>query len=153
MFFSARSANSAVSWFESLMPRRYYVLLTAITLVGAFLRLWQLATVPPGLHYDLAATALLGNEVAFNGYRPIFISAYTGHEALYYYWLARLRKSCGLLRKYRPNGAKAARAARLKAANPPRTRRPAPPGRRSSAAPSSTSQNTASGTGNSRAAR
>src|SRR5882672_12542037 len=70
------------------MPRRYYLLLTAITLVGAFLRIWQLASLPPGLHYDLAATALLGNEVAFNGYRPIFISAYTGHEALYYYWLA-----------------------------------------------------------------
>src|SRR5579859_6269461 len=70
------------------MPRRYYLLLTAVTLVGAFLRLWQLAAVPPGLHYDLAATALLGNEVAFHGYRPIFISAYTGHEVLYYYWLA-----------------------------------------------------------------
>jgi hypothetical protein len=70
------------------MPRRYYLLLTVITLVGAFLRLWQLASVPPGLHYDLAATALLGNDVAFNGYRPIFISAYTGHEALFYYWLA-----------------------------------------------------------------
>ncbi len=70
------------------MPRRYYLLLTLITLVGAFLRLWQLAAVPPGLHYDLAATALLGNDVAFNGYRPVFISAYTGHEALYYYWLA-----------------------------------------------------------------
>jgi hypothetical protein len=70
------------------MPRRYYLLLTVITLVGAFLRLWQLTTVPPGLHYDLAATALLGNDVAFNGYRPIFISAYTGHEALFYYWLA-----------------------------------------------------------------
>jgi hypothetical protein len=70
------------------MPRRYYLVLTLIILVAAFLRLWQLATVPPGLHYDLAATALLGNEVAFNGYRPIFISAYTGHEALYYYWLA-----------------------------------------------------------------
>ena len=70
------------------MPRRYYLLLTAATLVGAFLRLWQITQVPPGLHYDLAATALLGNEVAFNGYRPIFISAYTGHEALFYYWLA-----------------------------------------------------------------
>lgn len=70
------------------MPRRYYVLLTLITLAAAFLRLWQLTEVPPGLHYDLAATALLGNDVAFAGYRPIFISAYTGHEALYYYWLA-----------------------------------------------------------------
>jgi predicted membrane-bound mannosyltransferase len=70
------------------MPRRYYVLLTLITLAAAFLRLWRLTEVPPGLHYDLAATALLGNEVAFNGYRPIFITAYTGHEALFYYWLA-----------------------------------------------------------------
>ena len=70
------------------MPRRYYLLLILITLVAALLRLWQLAAVPPGLHYDLAATALLGNEVAFHSYRPIFISAYTGHEALFYYWLA-----------------------------------------------------------------
>src|SRR5689334_15007589 len=70
------------------MPRRYAALLILIILAGAFLRLWQLNTVPPGLHYDLAATALLGDAVAFDGYRPIFISAYTGHEALFYYWLA-----------------------------------------------------------------
>jgi hypothetical protein len=70
------------------VPRRYYALLTLIVLAGAFLRLWQLAAVPPGLHYDLAATALLGEAVAFQGFRPIFISAYTGHEALFYYWLA-----------------------------------------------------------------
>ena len=70
------------------MPRRFYLLVTLATLTGAFLRLWQLTAIPPGLHYDLAATALLGNAVAFEGYRPIFISAFTGHEALYYYWLA-----------------------------------------------------------------
>lgn len=70
------------------MPRRYAALLILIVLAGAFLRLWQLTAVPPGLHYDLAATALLGNAVAFDGYRPLFITAYTGHEALYYYWLA-----------------------------------------------------------------
>ena len=70
------------------MPRRLYLLLTLATLAGAFLRLWQLTAIPPGLHYDLAATALLGNDVAFNGYRPIFITAYTGHEVLFYYWLA-----------------------------------------------------------------
>lgn len=70
------------------MPRRVYVLVTAATLAGAFLRLWQLTDVPPGLHYDLAATALLGEDVAFHGYRPIFISAFTGHEVLFYYWLA-----------------------------------------------------------------
>src|SRR3990167_731313 len=70
------------------MPRRFYFLLTLTVLVGAFLRLWQLTAIPPGLHYDLAATALLGNDIAFNGYRPIFIPAYTGHEVLFYYWLA-----------------------------------------------------------------
>lgn len=70
------------------MPRRYYLVVTLATLVGTFLRLWQLTEVPPGLHYDLAATALLGNQVAFDGFRPIFITAYTGHEVLYYYWLA-----------------------------------------------------------------
>ncbi len=70
------------------MPRRFYLLLTLTLLAGAFLRLWQLTDVPPGLHYDLAATALLGNQVAFEGYRPIFIQAFTGHEVLFYYWLA-----------------------------------------------------------------
>ncbi len=70
------------------MPRRFYVLLTLTVLAGAFLRLWQLTEIPPGLHYDLAATALLGNEVAFHGLRPVFITAYTGHEVLFYYWLA-----------------------------------------------------------------
>lgn len=70
------------------MPRRFYLLLSFTLLVGAFLRLWQLTIVPPGLHYDLAATALLGNQVAFEGYRPVFIQAFTGHEVLFYYWLA-----------------------------------------------------------------
>jgi hypothetical protein len=69
------------------MPRRFYLLLSLATLVGACLRLWQLTAIPPGLHYDLAATALLGQAVAFDGYRPIFITAFTGHEALFYYWL------------------------------------------------------------------
>ena len=70
------------------MPRRFYFVLSLATLVGAFLRLWQLTEIPPGLHYDLAATALLGEGVAFGGERPIFITAFTGHEVLFYYWLA-----------------------------------------------------------------
>ncbi len=86
----ARTQNlqSAICHLKSPVPRRFFFLLTLATLAGAFLRLWQLTIVPSGLHYDLAATALLGNEVAFNGYRPIFIAAYTGHEVLFYYWLA-----------------------------------------------------------------
>ncbi|MGQ0605075.1 MAG: hypothetical protein ACT4QE_25640 [Anaerolineales bacterium] len=70
------------------MPRRYYFTLTLATLTGAFLRLWQLTEIPAGLHYDIAATALLGNGVAFGGERPVFITAFTGHEVLFYYWLA-----------------------------------------------------------------
>ena len=83
-----RTYRPAVQHRAHLCPAATTCSSSVITLAAAFLRLWQLAAVPPGLHYDLAATALLGNEVAFHGYRPIFISAYTGHEALYYYWLA-----------------------------------------------------------------
>lgn len=70
------------------MLRRLQFVLILATLAGAFLRLWQLTDLPPGLHYDLAATALLGNGLAFGGERPIFIAAFTGHEVLFYYWLA-----------------------------------------------------------------
>jgi hypothetical protein len=70
------------------MPRRHYVLLILTVLAGAWLRLWQLATIPPGLHYDTAAYALLSRAVAFEGYRPIFVPAYAGREVLFIYWIA-----------------------------------------------------------------
>jgi len=62
-------------------------------LLGAFLRFHQLGVVPPGLHYDFAANAIFANEIAFNNWREVFITAYTGKEVLFFY-------SAGLLFKF-----------------------------------------------------
>jgi len=64
-------------------------------LCAAFLRFWRLNDIPPGLHYDIAASAILSRDIAFNGYRPVFIEAYTGHEVLFYYWAALLARLIG----------------------------------------------------------
>ena len=54
------------------------------TLVAAALRFWQLGSIPPGLHYDLASNALITQDIV-NGWRPIFITAFTGKEVLFFY--------------------------------------------------------------------
>ncbi len=68
------------------MTRKLLPVLILTVLAGAFLRLWRLNEIPPGLHYDIAVSAILTRGVAFNGYRPVFVEAYTGHEVLFYYW-------------------------------------------------------------------
>jgi hypothetical protein len=74
-------------WYTSrvrfLMRPLSFVLLAL--LLGAFLRFHQLGVVPPGLHYDFAANAIFANEIAFNNWREVFITAYTGKEVLYFY--------------------------------------------------------------------
>jgi len=62
--------------------------MTALLAVAAGLRLWRLARVPAGLHFDEAAHGLLVESTIFRGQFPVFFSAYTGHEALYHYSLA-----------------------------------------------------------------
>ena len=52
------------------------------------LRLWRLASLPAGLHFDEAAHGLLVEDTIFRGRLPVFFSNYTGHEALYHYTLA-----------------------------------------------------------------
>jgi hypothetical protein len=54
-------------------------------LSGAFLRFHQLGVVPPGLHYDFAANAIIANDIAFNNWRDVFVTAYTGKEVLFFY--------------------------------------------------------------------
>lgn len=51
---------------------------------AALLRLLWLPTLPLGLHYDEAANVILTREIV-QGNRPIFISAYTGKEVLFFY--------------------------------------------------------------------
>ncbi len=62
---------------------------------GAFLRFHQLGVVPPGLHYDFAANAILADDIAFGNFREVFISAYTGKETLFFYTAALLFKTIG----------------------------------------------------------
>ena len=63
----------------------HFLLLWAIFLIAFWLRIHQLEQLPAGLHFDEAANAILSSEIAFDGYRPIFISSYTGKETLFFY--------------------------------------------------------------------
>ncbi len=69
------------------MNRNHFLTLATLTLlIAAVLRLWGLATYPPGPHYDEAANLLIARSVAFGGARFFpMVEAYQGREVLYYY--------------------------------------------------------------------
>ena len=69
--------------------------LTVITLAAAVLRFYDINVIPTGLHYDIAANAILVEDIAFKGFRPAFISAYTGKEVLFFYSAAAIFKIIG----------------------------------------------------------
>ncbi len=56
-----------------------------LLLAAAALRLTGIPNLPIGLHYDEAANYILTQGIAYGGYRPVFISAYTGKEVLFFY--------------------------------------------------------------------
>lgn len=72
------------------MTRKHFLALATLTLlVAAFLRIWQLATYPPGPHYDEAAELLITRSIAFGGARFFpMVEAYQGREVLFYYLAA-----------------------------------------------------------------
>lgn len=74
---------------------RFFWLLIITLLVAAFLRLWQLDTLPPGLHYDEAADTIIAQQIARGESAPIFVAAYTGKEVLFFYWAAAWMKLIG----------------------------------------------------------
>jgi len=63
------------------------VLLLLTLLVASFLRVYLLADVPIGVDYDEAGNYILAQEIASGQSRPVFIRAYAGREAIFY-WLA-----------------------------------------------------------------
>ncbi len=69
------------------MNRNHFLALATLTLlIAAVLRLWGLATYPPGPHYDEAANLLIARSLAFGGARFFpMVEAYQGREVLYYY--------------------------------------------------------------------
>lgn len=65
-----------------------------VALAGA-LRVWGLPRPPDGPYYDEAANGILAASIADESYRPIFITAYTGKEVLYFYLVALVMKLLG----------------------------------------------------------
>lgn len=61
------------------------LLILVMLCIALWLRVHQLEQFPAGLHFDEAANAILSREIAFDHYRPIFISSYTGKETLFFY--------------------------------------------------------------------
>ncbi len=74
---------------------RALMLMVACLLVAAILRLPSLTEVPPGLHYDEAANAILAGDIGLRGDRPVFISSYTGKEPLFFYLAGGLTLAIG----------------------------------------------------------
>ncbi|MFN8598817.1 MAG: glycosyltransferase family 39 protein, partial [Anaerolineae bacterium] len=75
-------------------PRSAWLLVVTL-LIAAFLRLWQVGTLPPGLHYDEAADTIIAEQIARGESAPIFVEAYTGKEVLFFYWAAAWMKLIG----------------------------------------------------------
>ena len=64
-------------------------------LLAAALRVHVLTEIPPGLHYDEAANAILTGEISRGETLPIFIESYTGKEVLFFYFAAGLTRLVG----------------------------------------------------------
>lgn len=56
-----------------------------LLLVALFLRVYGLDDIPPGLHYDEAANAILAANIARGQTYPLFIEAYTGKGVFFFY--------------------------------------------------------------------
>ncbi|HTP11004.1 MAG TPA: glycosyltransferase family 39 protein [Anaerolineae bacterium] len=76
------------------VPRFFWPLVLTL-LIAAGLRLWQIGTLPPGLHYDEAADTIIAQQIARGESAPIFVAAYTGKEVLFFYWAALWMKLIG----------------------------------------------------------
>ncbi len=78
------------------MSRRRFIFSAAlIILAAAALRLIELGTIPPGLHYDEATNGVIVRGIAFGGNRPLFIAAFTGKETLWFYLAALVMRLGG----------------------------------------------------------
>jgi hypothetical protein len=70
------------------VQKRHLFGILLVLLIASFLRLWALPDLPSGLHYDLAANVIITRQIASGESWPLFITAYTGKETLFFYWAA-----------------------------------------------------------------
>ena len=75
--------------------RRDWIVLLAVTALGAILRFYKLGSVPPGFQFDEAFNAMDAAQVLF-GNHPLFLPANAGREVVYTYWQAALAALFGL---------------------------------------------------------
>lgn len=65
----------------------YSGLVLVILLAALFLRVYRLSEVPAGVDYDESGNFIFAQEISTGQTRPVFIRAYAGREAVFY-WLA-----------------------------------------------------------------
>ena len=65
--------------------RRVWLILLALTLIAAGLRLWRLDALPPGLFFDEAFNGLDARGVATGQHFPLYFTGNNGREPLYIY--------------------------------------------------------------------
>ncbi|HEX9925082.1 MAG TPA: glycosyltransferase family 39 protein, partial [Anaerolineae bacterium] len=73
------------------MERRKYVyklLPLTLVLLAAWLRLWQLNTIPPGFWFDEGHNAMDGMRIGETNSWPVFVEGNQGQEPLFKYLLA-----------------------------------------------------------------
>jgi 4-amino-4-deoxy-L-arabinose transferase-like glycosyltransferase len=80
---------------KQIVVRWETVALVAITLVGAFFRLYQLDLIPAEMGCDLPLKYDNVQEI-LNGNYLVFFPSHPGREALFFYWTAILAKLLGL---------------------------------------------------------
>ncbi len=69
--------------------------IVTVILLAAVLRVGGLPRPPAGPYYDEAANGILAEGIANGGYRPLFITSYTGKEVLFFYAAALVSKLVG----------------------------------------------------------
>lgn len=70
------------------LTRLPHTLIIGLILLATWSRLWQLATIPPGLWFDEAYNGLDAIWMLDTATWPVFLVGNNGREAMYHYWLA-----------------------------------------------------------------
>ena len=91
------SVREGGAWFAqgALRVPRYWPLLAAILLIGAWFRFWLLRRIPADMGWDLPYN-YYDTLTILGGQRPIFFSANLGREGLFFYCLALCARVVGL---------------------------------------------------------
>ncbi len=79
------AGDASASQAPVLSRARRWAILIVIVWLALFLRVWQLDTLPPGLHYDEAFNGTMARDVLRGVNRPIFFTPNFGEEPMHIY--------------------------------------------------------------------